>query len=82
MHWEPEASPTPEQWAELKRLIADHPAQWMIWEGNPNPATVAELEKRGLGSVVFDPCGNVPETGDYLSVMRKNVFSLKKTFSR
>jgi zinc transport system substrate-binding protein len=73
VHWEPEEAPTPEQWQELGRLLARHPARWMVWEGTPDPATVAELEKRGLDSVVFDPCGNVPEEGDYLSVMRENV---------
>ena len=82
VHWEPEESPAPEQWAELKQILKEHPAQWMIWEGTPNPATVAELEKRGLGSVVFDPCGNVPKEGDYLIVMRENVLNLKKAFSR
>ena len=82
VHWEPEESPTSEQRAELKRLIADHPAQWIIWEGTPNPATVDELKKSGLDSLTFDPCGNVAETGDYLSVMRDNALNLKKAFSR
>jgi zinc transport system substrate-binding protein len=54
----------------------------MIWEGTPNPSTVDELKKSGLDSLTFDPCGNVPETGDYLSVMQKNVLNLKKAFSR
>ena len=82
VHWEPEESPTPEQWAELKRLIADHPAQGMIWEGTPNPFTVDELKKSGLDSLTFDPCGNVADSGDYLSVMRENALNLKKAFSR
>jgi zinc transport system substrate-binding protein len=82
VHWEPEESPTPVQWAELKKLLKEHPAQWMIWEGTPNPSTVDELKKFGLGSVVFDPCGNVPDSGNYLSVMRENVLNLKKAFSR
>lgn len=82
VHWEPEASPTPEQWAELERLLKEHPAQWMIWEGTPNPPTVDELKKSGLGSVVFGPCGNVPDSGNYLSVMSENVLNLKKAFAR
>jgi hypothetical protein len=44
--------------------------------------SVYELKKSGLDSLTFDPCGNVPETGDYLSVMRDNALNLKKTFSR
>ena len=82
VHWEPEESLAPEQWAELKQILKEHPAQWMIWEGTPNPSTVDELKKSGLDSLTFDPCGNVPETGDYLSVMRENVLNLKKAFSR
>ncbi len=80
MHWEPDESPTPEQWAELKQLLTQHPAKWMIWEGEPNPSTVEVLKKNGLDSLTFDPCGNVPETGDYMSVMRQNVLNLKKAF--
>ncbi len=81
VHWEPEESPTPEQWAELKQLLTEQPAQWMIWEGTPNPSTVDELKKIGLDSLTFEPCGNVPETGDYLSVMRDNILNLKKAFA-
>ncbi len=80
VHWEPDESPTPEQWTELKRLLGEHPAQWMIWEGTPRQSTVQELKKIGLDSLTFDPCGNVPETGDYLSVMQENVLNLKKVF--
>jgi len=78
VHWEPEQPPSLEQWQELDRLLAQHPARWMVWEGTPDPATVAELEKRGLDSVVFDPCGNVPEEGDYLTVMRENLRRLSE----
>jgi zinc transport system substrate-binding protein len=78
VHWEPEQPPSLEQWAELDRLLAQHPARWMLWEGTPDPATVAELEKRGLKSVVFDPCGNVRKEGDYLTVMRENVRRLSE----
>jgi hypothetical protein len=28
--------------------------------------------------VVFDPCGNVPEEGDYLTVMRENLRRLSE----
>ena len=31
----------------------------------------------GVGSVVFDPCGNRPESGDYIAVMRANVERLE-----
>jgi len=73
VHWEPEEQPTPEQWQELETLLSAHPARWMVWEGAPEPATVAGLKEKGLGSVVFDPCGGAPEDGDYLSVMWENI---------
>jgi len=50
----------------------------MVREATPDPATVVELKERGLDSVVFDPCGNVHEDGDYLSVMRENLRRLSE----
>jgi len=31
-------------------------------------------------SAVFDPCGNVPAEGDFLSVMQQNVMNLEAVF--
>jgi zinc transport system substrate-binding protein len=71
--WEPDAFPTEGQWRELSHLIEDHDAKWMIWEGEPLPESLQRLAEMGVKSVVFDPCGNVPEDGDFLTVMRKNI---------
>jgi hypothetical protein len=54
----------------------------MIWEGAPDPVSVARLESMGIHSLVFDPCGNTPGKSDFLTVMRKNVENLKLTFQR
>ena len=35
----------------------------------------------GVESVIFDPCGNKPSEGDFLSVMKLNVDRLEKLFS-
>ena len=35
----------------------------------------------GVEPTLFDPCGNVPEEGDYLTVMRANFGRLKKALS-
>ena len=80
LHWEPDEVPTGEQIVELRNTLRDHPARWMIWEGEPIPISVAKLRAVGMNSLVFDPCGNVPEEGDLLSVMRQNVKNLKKAF--
>jgi zinc transport system substrate-binding protein len=34
----------------------------------------------GIQSLVFDPCGNTPESGDFMTVMNANVEALEKAF--
>ena len=77
VHWEPGEEPSVQQWQALKTMLNDHPAKWMIWEGQPMPAVVEKLKELGVSSLVYDPCGNVPETGDFLSVMQSNVRNLR-----
>jgi zinc transport system substrate-binding protein len=52
----------------------------MIWEGEPLPESVAKLKEMGIESIVFDPCGNRPDEGDFLSVMKNNVANLRRIF--
>jgi zinc transport system substrate-binding protein len=80
VHWEPDEKPGDGEWLELRRLLRDHPARWMVWEGEPMAETVERLLSMGVGSLVFDPCGNAPEKGDFLATMRRNVENLKKAF--
>jgi len=80
VHWEPDASPSPAMWKEFGHLLEHHPAKWMIWESEPLPEVVEELERLGVGSTVFDPCGNLPDSGDFMSVMRENIVSLERVF--
>jgi zinc transport system substrate-binding protein len=80
VHWEPDEIPSGHQIMELKNILKEHPAKWMIWEGDPDKASVEQLKSTGVKSLVFDPCGNMPEKGDFLSVMRQNVENLKKAF--
>jgi zinc transport system substrate-binding protein len=78
VHWEPDEPPTEAMWRELEELVADHPARWMVWEGEPGDDTVTRLEAMGLGSIVFEPCGNAPGGGDFLSAMRENAAGLER----
>ncbi len=80
VHWEPDSAPTEKMWSELDALLKEHPANWMIWEGEPLEETRALLAERGVQSVVFAPCGNRPESGDFLTVMRQNVDNLRPVF--
>jgi zinc transport system substrate-binding protein len=82
LHWEPDVAPDAADWRELEELLAQHPAQLMIWEGEPLPETTRELEARGLRSMVFSPPGNRPETGDFLSVMQENAAELSQAAAR
>jgi zinc transport system substrate-binding protein len=79
--WEPDVFPDEQMWAHLEEMVKEHPAKWMIWEGEPLPQSVERLKEMGIASIVFDPCGNKPEGGDFLSVMKENVENLKKVFS-
>jgi zinc transport system substrate-binding protein len=78
--WEPDAFPDEQMWTKLEEKVKEHPAKWMIWEGEPLPESVAKLKEMGIESIVFDPCGNRPEQGDFLSVMKNNVANLKRVF--
>ena len=78
--WEPQEFPSAQQWTQLESILKAHPAKWVIWEGKPNPRTVAKLKSMDVGSLVFDPSGNVPTQGDFMSVMRENIGNLKTAF--
>jgi zinc transport system substrate-binding protein len=80
VHFEPDEFPDDAAWADLESLLVRHPARWMLWEGEPMVETRTRLEKLGVTSVVFDPCGNRPEEGDLLSVMQSNVENLRRAF--
>jgi zinc transport system substrate-binding protein len=79
--WEPDVFPDEQAWTHLEEIVKEHPAKWMIWEGEPLPQSIEKLKEMGIRSIVFDPCGNKPERGDFLSVMKANVENLKKVFS-
>jgi zinc transport system substrate-binding protein len=81
VHWEPDEAPLDEMWKELRALLASHPARWMLWEGRPLDETVRKLEALGVRSVVFAPCANVPEAGDWLDAQRENARSLEAVFA-
>lgn len=80
VHWEPDEILTNEQMMELNRILKAHPAKWMIWEGKPLLGSVQQLQALGVESLVFDPCGNSPDQGDFLDVMRQNVANLEPVF--
>ena len=80
MHWEPDRVPSDSQFREFNGILTRHQAHWMIWEGAPVQASVNKLKTLGIDSIVFNPCGNVPAQGDFMTVMQRNVDNLRNVF--
>jgi len=72
VHFEPDEFPSVSQWSELDDLIKKHGSSIMLWEKQPSPKIEKEMNDRKMKIVVFDPCGNKPPSGDFLSVMQEN----------
>ncbi len=77
VHWEPDSEPDRAMWRELEDILETHKADVMLWEDEPLPSVKKALAQKGIKSVVFNPCGNRPPDGDFLTVMRANVEAVK-----
>jgi zinc transport system substrate-binding protein len=77
VHWEPDQVPGEDEFSKLAQQLLRHPAEYMIWEGEPEAESVAALAEWQIGSIVLDPCGNRPGEGDYMTVMRDNVTNMR-----
>lgn len=78
--WEADTVPDEAQWHAFQQLLGEHQASWMIWEGQPASASVKRLQAMEVGSLVFDPAANVPQQGDFLTLMKNNVESLEAAY--
>lgn len=78
VHWEPDEPPTPKMWRELDSILSNHPSRLMIWEATPETETIRRLDSLGVSIVVFAPCANAPEGGDWYSVMLEGAARLKE----
>ena len=81
VHWEPQQVPSEKMWADFAEMLQQHPASWMVWEATPSDENIARIEALGLQSTVFDPCGAMPESGDFMQVMRQNIANLHQAFA-
>lgn len=79
LHWEPWQFPNEEDWQELKNIVEKNGAKVMIWEEEPLESTRTKLQQMGLEVVVFNPCSNRPDVGDFLIVMQENVTMLGRS---
>ena len=78
--WEPETLPSNKEWQALTNILETHSSNWMIWEKAPISKTVNKLIQHGIASVVVNPCANVPNEGDFMSVMVNNLQNLSEIF--
>ena len=81
LHWEPEVEPGTAAWIELQKLLQRHPAEIMLWEAEPLPATAARLAQLGVRSVVFQTASNRPEHSDYFEILSNNATQLSKALN-
>ncbi len=77
IEWEPAMEIKGKDLSDLKKILAKHPAKWMIWEDEPTAENITAVNALGLKSVVFSPSANVPGEGDWLSVMKANIANLE-----
>jgi len=80
LHWEPDEVPGHGQLAELRKLLETHPAIMMIWEGEPLQESLDKLSSMGIKGLVFSPCANAPDEGDFLTVMKDNLKGLQNAY--
>ena len=76
-HWEPDQMPEPEDLESFQDKLAELNNPVMLWEAEPLPKMRQWLEEIGVEIVVFEPCGNEPNDGDFLTVMKRNLENLK-----
>jgi len=82
MHWEPDSEPGTKEWIDFSNLLREHPATLMIWEATPMDSVQNKLQQMGVDSVMFDPTGNLPDQGDFFSVMDYNLLRLNDFVNR
>jgi hypothetical protein len=80
LHWEPDAAPDTDAWAELGTLRGEHPAAWMIWEDAPLPGTRERLAAEGIGSVVVAPTANPSDEDTFLRALERAADALESAF--
>ncbi len=75
--YEPDVMPSESEWRALGALLAEHQAEYMLWEAEPSPGIRERLRDLGVRSRTYRPLGNRPVEGDYLSVMARNATQLE-----
>ena len=83
---DPEEMPDDETFTEIKERMAHHPAEYIVWEGEPTPEIAERFrEELGLESITFSPAELLGEEEraagvDYLQVMKENLERIEPIF--
>ncbi|MGB5874266.1 MAG: metal ABC transporter substrate-binding protein [Bacteroidota bacterium] len=78
-HWEPGEMPSDGQWRVFANTLREKRGGIMLWEDEPLREVRDRLHNMGLVVTVFNPCGNRPKEGDFLTVMNSNLDRLAQT---
>ena len=78
--WEPEMKIDEKAQTEINALLAVHPAKIMIWEGEPIKENLEYVQGLGLQNMVIEPCMNRPTEGDFITVMKANLRTIKDAY--
>lgn len=73
VNWSPDETPSRKMWGEVERIRKETGADWMIWEALPAEATVEGLRQIGISIAIFDPCANLPASGDFMTTLSGNL---------
>lgn len=61
-------------------MLRDHPARWMLWEGQPEREAPERLRALGVENLVLNPCASRPETGNFPTVTAGNATDLERAY--
>ncbi|MDB4459244.1 metal ABC transporter substrate-binding protein [bacterium] len=75
-HWEPDAEVSDEEWRKFDQFLKEENPVLMLWEAEPIEGHRIRLDQHGVPMTVFSPCGDVPLSGDLLSVFDANIDAL------
>jgi zinc transport system substrate-binding protein len=76
LHWEPAEMPDERAWNQFERSLPEPRPRVLFFEGEPHAQAAVRLSAMGIRIIVFEPVGNRPAQGDWLSAMRSNVARL------
>ncbi len=77
VHFEPGEMPAEKQWQEFDHLLEHYPSKIMLWEDEPLSEVKEILSSKGVEVKVFNPCGNRPDSGDFMEIMNVNINRLQ-----